>query len=110
MWSNNDDEADSVRVEHAVDGAKGAATLGGELQGAEVVERALEGMSCQGVLLQPTQRFPNPLTVLAKLLEILPGAVGEFDPIPPIRRLHRVRRSPRSGSRADSSSCQRDTP
>lgn len=53
MWPDNDDEADGVRIEHAIDGPKGAAALDGELQGAEVVERALEGMSCQGVRLQP---------------------------------------------------------
>jgi len=52
MWPNNDDEADGVRIEHAIDGPKGAAAPDGELQGAEVLERALEGMSCQGVRLQ----------------------------------------------------------
>ena len=52
VWPDHNDEADGVRVEHAIDGPKGAAALDGELQGAEVVERALEGMSCQGVRLQ----------------------------------------------------------
>src|SRR5215213_9986947 len=100
VWPDNDDEADGVRVEHAIDGSKSAAALDCELQGAEVVERALEGVSCQGILLQSAQRLPDLLTVLAKLLEILLGAVSQLDLVPPSRRLHRDRRSPRSENRA----------
>jgi len=79
---NNNDEADGVRFEHAIDSPKGATASDGELQGAKAVERALEGMSCQGSLFQSAQRFPDLLTVLAKLLEILPGTVSQLYPEP----------------------------
>src|SRR3954447_5068517 len=75
VWPNNNDEADGVRVEHAIDSPKGAAAPDGELQGAEAVERALEGVPCLGILFQSALRLPDLLTVLAKLLEILLGAV-----------------------------------
>jgi hypothetical protein len=52
VWPNNNDEADGVRVEHAIDGPKGTTASDGEFQGAKAVERALEGVSSQRILLQ----------------------------------------------------------